>query len=706
MFDIIGYRENWCHSMLNRCKFFTISLVLLFFYQVVYGQDNKEQAKQLVEIADEIYKANLGLDQAREQYEQAAILDPENLHANYMTGELYILRGPYKERSTEFLLKVYKQDPQYRFDILYKIAQGYQYGLSFDKAIEFYTLYQDKLIASPNYRGEDKVPSAEVDRRIQECNNGKLYVANPEEFSIVNIGEMINSPAYDFAPVINEDETMLIFTSRRQDGNTNENVDNDNFYFEDIYISRKNGDTWGQAENIGPIINSANHDSNLAISADGKTLYIYRDENGGDIFFSDLNKDGTWSDPLPMGGNINSSYFENAVTISPNRNILFFSSDRPSGLGGLDIYMVVKDSRGQWGKVTNLGPEINTIYDEDGPFINYDGKTLYFSSRGHEGMGGFDIYKSEYDSSSQKWTPPVNLGYPINTPDDDVYFVPTKDGQRGYYSSVKDDGMGYTDIYMIKLPDLSNRTSDKIKAQLNKMEETKRPPEREVNKVEEPVNKEIKKELMPVTLLVRVEESGSQNPLDVKFSMRTIKDNVLVPFEQVEAGTYRLRFLLPTGVEHMLTLEKEGYLFKNFKINIPAAGSEPQEIRRRFEMQPFALGAHDVLRNIYFDFGRASFKKESYFELNKLEKMLFENPNYKIEISGHTDNIGRKNFNKWLSRERAAAVVSYLVGKGIDQRRLVGRGYGDSKPIASNDDEKDGRSLNRRVEFLVVEEKF
>ena len=699
-------------SMLNRYLLFFSLFLILFITIEGFAQDEemrKQQAKAFVEMADEIYKANLGLDMAREQYEQAAQLDPENLHANYMAGDLYIQRGPQKERSTEYLLKVYQIDPNYRFDILYKIGQGYQYGLSFDEAISYYNQYKEKLESNAAYRGEDKIPLGDVNRRIQECNNGKVFVQNPEEYTIVNIGGQMNSNAHDFAPVLNEDETMLIFTSRRQDGNLNENVDNDNFYFEDIFISRKNNDQWGAAENIGEIVNTPNHDSNLALSADGKSLYIYRDDNGGDIYFSDQNKDGTWTEPMPVGGNINSSYYENAVTISPDRKILLFSSDRPSGKGGLDIYMSIKDSRGEWGKVTNLSSVVNTAYDEDGPFLDYDGKTLYFSSRGHDGMGGYDIFKTEYDSANETWTTPVNLGYPINTPDDDVYFVSTKDGKRGYYSSVKDDGQGYTDIYMISLPDLSDRTPEKIQAQKNKLNQ-ETPKKTEIAKVAEketePATEKNEVALTPVTLLLKVEDQQDGSPLDANVQMQTFNGNRQINVQQVEAGLYKMEILIESDEDFMLSAEKSGYVFKNFKLKIPAAKEEPQLLKRRFELQRFEVGAHDVLRNIYFDFGTASFKQESFTELGKLEKMLVENPQFTIEIAGHTDKIGSSDFNLSLSRNRALAVVKYLTGKGIRKERLKAEGYGETKPMATNDDELEGRSLNRRVEFHVLKRNF
>lgn len=696
--------------MNSRIYFVLIAAVILqISSHKLHAQDEdmKQAARDLVEVADEAFEMNLALDIVREQYEQAAGMDPENIKANYMTGELYIQRGPEKERATKFLLKVLELDPNYRFDILYKIGQGYQYGLQFDKAVEFYNRYKDKLLKEGKaYRGADKVMNNEVDRRIFECANGKKYVAAPENYSIVNAGEDLNSSAYDFAPVLNQDESVMIFTTRRQEANTNENVDNDNYHFEDIFISRKGENGWLSAENIGLSINTPYHDSNLALTADGKTLYLYRDENGGDIYFSDLLKTGEWSAPQPLPGNINSSYFENGVSISPDKNTLFFSSDRPGGYGGRDIYMCVKDSKGAWSRVTNLGQAVNTIFDDEGPFIDYDGKTLYFSSRGHDGMGGFDIYVTEYDSAAGEWITPVNLGYPINTPDDDIYFVSTKDRKRGYYSSVRDDGRGYTDIYLVEMPDLDERIKEKQLAKLNpEIVGVKKNDDQKIEKVDIP-RESPKPALHPVTLLVRVEDQESRRAMDASLMVRTMNGNVMAPVQRVEEGVYQVTISNPEPTDYMISIEKQGFVFRNSRMMIPAAGEKPVEIKRRFELKRFEVGARDVLRNIYFRFDNSSFTKESYFELNKLERMLYENPNFMVEIAGHTDNIGTWDYNKKLSLRRANAVVSYLVGKGIDARRIKGMGYGETKPLASNDDEKDGREINRRVEFVVIADNF
>ncbi len=677
-------------------KYLRLLLVSIAFIGIVtekaQAQTDEEIAKDLVEIADEIYNVTKAFIDARDQYAQAAELDPTNIKANYMAGKLY-LETVNKERSTKYFIKVLELDPNYRFDMNYLIGRGYQYGNDYDNALLYYNKYLDKLNLEQNYRGLDMVPIKDVKRRIYESENAKEFRANPANFSIVNIGTQINSEWDDFAPVLNEDETLLIFTSKRRDGNLNEDVDEDNFPFEDIFISRKVNGKWSAAENIGESVNTPFHDSNLALSADGKQLYIYKDENNGDIYFSDMKADGKWSPPQPLGSTINSEGFsEKSVSISPDNSRLFFASDRPGGQGGFDIYMSSKDSRGKWGKSINLGPMINTEFDEEGPFIDYDGKTLYFSSKGKKGMGGFDIFKSEYDSVELQWSEPVNLGYPINTPDDDVYFVSTKDGKRGYYSSVREDGMGYTDIYMVTIPDLGGG-EEKLASKDSNVKK---------NATEEKDVKVVESTIAPVTLLVRIEDEASGNTMDAKVKLQTTEGNLEVPARMVEKGVYEFSVKNAQNVAYMLSAEKDGYMFKNFQLNIPASTSQPQEVKRRIEMNRLMVGFSAVLRNIYFGFDDATFTSNSYVELNKLEKLLSDNPGMKIEIAGHTDKIGTLQYNTFLSKRRANAVVNYLTGKGIDSRRITAKGYGETKPLASNDDEKDGRAINRRVEFIIL----
>jgi len=690
--------------MYTRLKIFLFLSFSFCSLSLVFSQDEEktpqQQAQEYIDVAEEVMANTQAMDQALEMYKIAASTDPSNVKANWMAGDFH-LKTVGKARAADYFLKVLELDPDYRFDLLYWIGRSYQYGMEFDKALAYYNRYENKLEERDGYRGRDKIELSEVQRRIYECENAKEFVANPAHYSIQNIGTAINSEFEDYAPVLNEEEDMMVFTSRRRDGNLNQNVYSDNKPYEDIFISKKEGGQWQSAENIGDIINTEFHDSNLALSADGTQLFIYKDENNGDIYETDRKPDGTWTFPQPLSENINSEGFkESAVSISPDGSILFFSSDRPGGQGGIDIYYSIWDEDiEEWARSKNVGEKINTEFDDDGPFIDYDGKTLYFSSQGRNGMGGYDIFKSEYDSAKGEWGEPENLGFPINTPDDDIYFVSTKDGKRGYYASVREDGQGYTDIYMVTILQEENVGETLASKEAENDEEELDENNKDLAKVE---TEEPQANLSPVTVSVTV--LGGGEPVDAKISMTSKSDNIVAGKTQIDQGKYEFNVTNSESKEYKLSVEADGYVFQNLDIRVPASTSEPQSISRNINLRRLTTGTRSVLRNIYFNFDKASFKQESYDELNKLENMMAQNPGMEIEISGHTDNIGSQAYNKKLSQLRANAVKDYLVNKGIDARRIKSVGYGEERPLASNDDEREGRELNRRVEFQVISE--
>ncbi len=680
--------------------FFAVLMLTVFNGVHAQEQSDKELAEEYINQAELIMEATAAMVDARDLYVLAAEADPSNVKANWMAGDFH-LRTIGKDRAVKYFLKVLELDPEYRFDIMYQIGRSYQYGMEFDNALAYYTRYLNKLKQEDGYRGVDKVELPEVTRRIYECNNAKEFVANPAHYSIVNVGNAINTEFEEYAPVLNEDETLMIFTTRRRDGNLNENVFKDNKPYEDIFMATKENGVWSPAMNIGNTVNTEYHDSNLALSADGQQLFLYNDENNGDIYVSNRNEDQTWSYPEPLSENINSEGFkESSISISPDGSILFFASDRPGGFGGSDIYYSVKDARGEWGRSKNLGPMINTEYDDDGPFIDYDGKTLYFSSRGRKGMGGYDIFRSEYDSATNDWNEPENLGFPINTPDDDIYFVSTKDGQRGYYASVREDGLGFTDIYMVTI--LGEEEMDAMarrNAEQDSLEDVRTELEVAVNAEE--VVEEVIEETIPVTILVTVLDENGE-PTDAQLNVSSVPDNMVAGKSREGMGTYRFTVSRTTPKAYILSVEKDGYLFEDINLGTLAASTQASTLERTVRLRKLELGTSKILRNIYFDFDKATFKDESYSELNKLETMMAQNPGMVIEISGHTDAIGTKAYNLDLSQRRANAVKDFLVNKGIDSRRINAKGYGEERPLASNDDEIEGREINRRVEFKVT----
>jgi len=659
--------------VVRRILFFLVLLLAGFALRA--QQQDKAQSKVYMDMAIDIMAGSRAVDDARDLVVMAANYDTTNLKANFEAGYMHI-ETIHKELGAEFLMRVYRQSPYYRFDLEYQIGRSLHYGLKFDKAIEYYTRYKTRLSKTPDYKGKDKIDLKEVDRKIEECKNGKEFVANPGLFSITNLGTNINSEFDDYAPVVNADETEMYFTTRRRDGNLNENVGDDNRPFEDIFVSKKNGEKWETSNNIGIPVNTKFNDADIALSPSGKILFLYKDGvGGGDIFFSERQPDGKWSKPSPLPGAVNSSFYESSITITKDETTIFFASERPGGLGGLDIYYSVKDKKGLWTIAKNAGPSINTEYDEDAPFIDHDGKTLYFSSKGRKGMGGFDIFKATLLNLDKKeWSEPENVGYPINTPDDDVFITGTATPNRFYYSSVRADGSGYSDIYLISDAPKTPDTTKNVTA---------------------------RKGVQPLMLMLTVVDAETKEPLEVSVHMRG-KDNSSVASATTGPGKYEFAIMSTASKEYLLSIELDGYIFENIKIPLGGASDQPTTVERTVAMRKLAIGATTAMRNIFFDIGKAKLKEESFEELNMLVTLMNHTQTLQVEIGGHTDSTGNDDFNKKLSQQRADAVRVYLISQGINGRRVKSVGYGEEQPLVSNDDEDEGREFNRRVEFKII----
>ncbi len=674
-----------------RYLFASFLMIGVVFPALAQDQSNAKLAQDYVEMADEIMRETKAFADAKDIYIMAANTDPNNIRASYMSG-VTLLESVTKGKAEEYFMKVYEQDPDYTFDLLYKVGQSLHYGYKFDDATQYYDRYLDKLAANTGYLGDDLVAEAIVKRKIFECEQGKILMEFPEDVEIENLGPDINSKYYDYAPVVDADENIMIFTSRRKLENLNEDVDEDNFPFEDIFVSKKVNGLWDFPDNIGNVVNTMYHDSNVGLSKDGKELYIYKDENRGDIYVSTIDEGGNWSYPEPLGKHINSDYSETSVSLSPDGNTMFFSSDKPGGEGGIDIWVSQKNNKGAWQKSTNLGAPINTPYDEDGPFIGFDGKTLYYSSRGGNGMGGYDIYRIEYDSASQDWTAPTNMGYPINTPDDDIYFTPSKDGKRAYYASVREDGFGYTDLYMLKVPDEMKRDDPKA----------------------EPVAVVAPVQLAPVTLTVSV--TGTSGVMDAVVNLRGVLGTGGLAGHNTSKGIYTFASTESKGQEYILNITQNGYESQLITINYPAAVSEPinfsQSVKLvKAKVEPPKVEkprptprkiSGDRVRNVYFDFGSSYFHSEDAPYIEMAVGLMKQKSALKLELYGHSDVVGMERFNKLLSVNRAKRVKAEMVKAGIDAGRISVVGIGSEKPLAANDQEKEGRELNRRVEFRFI----
>ncbi len=390
--------------------------------------------------------------------------EPNNTNVNYKIGYCFLQTANSKLEALQYLeaasvkkfSKNYDEyDPTERrapVKTLFYLGRAQALNLQLDEAIASYEKLQKML-------GKKHLMYTEAMRELEMCQEAKVQMANPKNYIITNIGPVVNQESNDYSPVLSLDESTLFFTSRRLRADSTNSAIRDletGEFKEDVYVSFKNEEgVWTDPEILN--LNTDAHDATISVSPDGQTLFIYRDNYGdGQVMESALIGE-TWSEPMMLGSDINTSAWETHATVSADGNTLFFVSDREGGYGKRDIYKCVKLPNDEWSLALNIGTQINTIYDEDAPFLTADGKTLYFASKGHNSMGGFDIYFSRLGDDNE-WGAPVNMGYPLNTVDDDVFFVPMADGRRAYYSSEKDGGYGLKDIYLVDMPDITNET--------------------------------------------------------------------------------------------------------------------------------------------------------------------------------------------------------------------------------------------------------
>ncbi len=487
----------------------------------------------------------------------------------------------------------------------------------------------------------------QVKKRISECEFGETYKSESKQVEIVNLGNTINSEYPDYAPVISADEQTLFFTSRRPNS-TGGLVDAaDGWNMEDIYICVKDSlNNWSAPEQMPGYINSRGHDANIGLSPDGQKLFIYRDDEleeglAGNIYSSDW-KFKRWSTPLLMPEPVNSPYWETGISITPDEKTMYFSSNRPGGYGGLDIYSVKALPNGDWALPENLGPKINTAYNEESPFIHPDGKTLYFSSEGHSSMGGFDVFFSSLEDSI--WTNPINMGYPINTAQNELYFVLSADARRGYFSGVRSETFGDKDIYVANLP-------------------------------ERPVQ--------IILLKGQVVDKDDGRPLATFIKVYDNASKELIYVLNSNGVNGRFSSVLPPHKNYNVQIEVEqpGYSLYSVNIHIPDQ-KEFVEIDTLIELQKEGeYGVITLLPNIFFQLNIEELDSTSELELDALAARLFKNPKLNLEIAVHTFSQKDKDENKLLSQKRADAIKQALVDRGINENRIFPVGYGSSFPL-------------------------
>ena len=670
--------------------YFILFIVNLFLF--IPNSIISQEQDDLFYIADD-YVDNENFTGAINLYHRMLDEDPKNVQINFKLGFCYLNTSDQKDKaityikkSVDILRKKRKKSSQF-LETNYYLARAYQANYRFDDAI---TQYNELKKHTKN-----KKLLKIIEGEVIKCEEGKLLTSNAKKLEIKNIGDSINSEFTDHSPIISGDESVLIFTSRRE-SEIDDEMEGDGEFSENIYISYGKDEGWTYPISIGENINTAEHEASIGMSVDGQQLFIYKSDDEGSIYVSTLNGD-EWSKPEKLGPTINTKYRETHATLSADGSKLFFTSDRKGGFGGLDIYVANKLVNGKWGEAKNLGKSVNTKYDERAPYIHPDGVTLYFSSKGHGGLGGFDIFFSKLNEFDT-WTKPENVGYPINTTSDDVFFVPTADGQRAYYTSNKNQGFGKTDIFVIRY-------------------------------------KETKK--TKITLMTgKVFVCRGDLP-EVSITVMDAKTDEVIGIYTPNSKTGKFLFVLNKGGLYNVLFESNGEMIISEKLFITKDAAyqqlykvieipldppcEDNEIQL-MEEQEFAGGVNIdnidengiiyddniKIENILFPFNNADEVPDSK-SLRELAKYLKENKSAVVEIGAYADSKGRAIYNQKLSLKRGNAVKNYLIKKGVKEEQLQVVGYGEENPIAINKNtdgswNTDAQKYNRRIEFRIIKQ--
>lgn len=570
----------------------------------------------------------------------------------------YAFSGSY-EKAVEVYEKLLAKDPDYNYVSYYYCGYSYSQLKQYDKAVGKYDLFLQKHPKTADYTLFNHRAKYKRDYALKHAALIKSEVRLKDP---VLLTSLVNTQYPEYLPMLDPTGRKLYFTSDRKGGISQEQSDDSDFD-EDLFFIEKINNQWTAPMLMPEPINSTNNDGAASFSADGQTM-VYgacgREDGIGscDLYISYL-EGNTWSQPVNMGNVVNSSGWDAHSTISYDGNRIIFSSGRNGGYGNEDLYMVERNIFGDWGVPINLGSMVNTPFDESSPFLSQDGKTLYFASSGHPGFGGYDVFKTIFENG--RWSEPVNVGRPLNTPGDDKYFTIGGSGEVGYFSS---DRGGNLDLYEIEIP------------------EDMRP--------------------QPTVIVSGTVTSAKTNsPVGAYVMVEDLNTGELIAVNKSNSATGKYLVVLPAGITYSVSANKEGYFFYSQKFDVPLT-QRFEEITKDIALKPIEKGAKVVLNNIFFETGKSILSPQSKVELQRAIDLMRANPSMVIEVGGHTDNVGDDLLNMKLSHDRAKSVRDYLVNGGIESVRVQAKGYGELNPIATNETDE-GKQANRRTEFVILE---
>lgn len=576
------------------------------------------------------------------ELQKAIKIQPDYTQAKELLGEFYYALKKYDESIK--ILESCADAKDFSARYIFLLSEVYLKVNNGDKA----KLYAEKYLARP-----DKVPNAagKAEQTVRNANFAIEAKKHPVPFNPKNLGPTINTGNNEYFPYLTPDGKVFLFTRMQRNQ-------------EDLYFAFRTDSTFSNALSFGTNVNTDENEGASAMDATGAFLFITAcnrmDSYGScDIYYS-RNDNGNWTAPQGIGKPVNTAAWEAQPSFSSDGRALYFVSNRPGGYGGRDIWVSYLDDNMKLSEPKNLGPNINTKYDDQCPFIHADNKTLYFTSNGWPGMGNGDIFVARKTDTG--WTQAVNIGYPINTENDDNGMTVSYDGKTAFLSSSRAGGFGGLDLYSFDLPE--NVQPQKI-----------------------------------TYIKATVKDINTKQLLTAAYSIVDLESKKEIYKGTSAGGNFFVS--IEANKNYGLQIQKEGYLFYSQNINLKEKTTQEKPYELNVLLEPLTVNNKITLNNVFFDFDKSELKAESFIELDKLVDLLKKNPAVKIEIAGHTDNKGDKKYNQTLSQKRAESVVNYLIQKGITSTRLVAKGYGDTMPIFPNDTEEN-KAKNRRTELKVL----
>jgi hypothetical protein len=596
----------------------------------------------------------LDYSRAEDLFKEALTYDSKFYESYMMLGELYSKQKRYAEASFNYQAAVNIDSTSYK-PVFFNLAIAEMMTGDYQNSLLHFKTYL-------RYKSNSEKNRLMALKNVKNCEFAIEAMKKPVTFNPVSVGGGVNTPEDEYWPSITADGQTLMFTRQVYSDYLPSAMGSSQ---EDFYLSIKSDSSWGRAVNLGEPLNTKSNEGAQSLSSSGNYMYFTACERSGgmgscDIYFSAFSN-GRWSVPYNLGGPVNSKNWESTPSISADGNLLIFSSNRPGGFGGKDLWSSVLTNKGSWANPVNLGKSINTSGEEMSPFIHFDGKTLYFASDGRPGMGGFDIYFTRMKDDST-WSEPQNLGFPINTSSDDMGLVIEAGGQKGYFSSKRDNKNGKDIFYFI-------------------LDESVRP--------------------NPVSYLKgKVTDKETGKLLKADYELINLSTNkVTIKSATDDNGNFLV--CLPSGFNYGLNVSKTGYLFYSDNFMFEGQHTVMEPFIKRINLSPLKVGEKMQLSNVFYEFDSWELKKESVEELNNLAELLIFNKDLIVEIGGYTDSIGTRGYNLTLSEKRAISVVNYLISKGISSERLKYKGYGNTSPIGDNIT-SEGRKLNRRTEAKII----